>query len=88
MSRFSYQYPNLSSAPAFHFAFIYPVVLGSAGTLFKFFDHETKEMDIPNARGKNLNSKLHLHSIHNLQTMYPNDGTWNGKSQSREQGEG
>jgi hypothetical protein len=46
-----------------------PVVLGIAGTFFKCRDRATKEMDIPNARKKNLHSKLHLHSIHSLQSL-------------------
>jgi hypothetical protein len=46
-----------------------PIVLGSAGTLFKCLDRVTKEMDIPNARKKKLYSKLHLHSIHSLQGL-------------------
>jgi hypothetical protein len=46
-----------------------PIVLGSAGTLFKYLDRATKEMDIPNARKKKLYSKLHLHSIHSLQNL-------------------
>jgi hypothetical protein len=45
-----------------------PVVLGSAGTL-KCLDRATKEMDIPTARKKKLYSKLHLHSIHSLQSL-------------------
>jgi hypothetical protein len=43
-----------------------PVVLGSAGTLFKFLDRATKEMDIPNARRKKLYSKLQLHCVYCL----------------------
>jgi hypothetical protein len=46
-----------------------PIVLGSAGTLFKCLDRATKEMDIPNARKKRLYSKLHLHSIHSPQNL-------------------
>jgi hypothetical protein len=46
-----------------------PIVLGSAGTLFKCLDCATKEMDIPNTRKKKLYSKLHLHSIHSLQNL-------------------
>jgi hypothetical protein len=46
-----------------------PVVLGSAGTLFKCLGGATKEMDIPNARKTKLYSKLHLHSIHSLQNL-------------------
>jgi hypothetical protein len=46
-----------------------PIVLGSAGTLFKCLDRATKEMDIPNARKQKLYSKLHLHSIHSLQNL-------------------
>jgi hypothetical protein len=46
-----------------------PVVLGSAGTLFRCLDRATTEMDIPNARKKKLYSKLHLHSIHSLQSL-------------------
>jgi hypothetical protein len=46
-----------------------PIVLGSAGTLFKCLDRATKEMDIPNAREKKLYSKLHLHGIHSLQNL-------------------
>jgi hypothetical protein len=46
-----------------------PVVLGSAGALFKCLERATKEKDIPNARKKNLYSKLHLHSIHSLQNL-------------------
>jgi hypothetical protein len=46
-----------------------PIVLGSAGTLFKCLDRAPKEMDIPNARKKKLYSKLHLHSIHSLQNL-------------------
>jgi hypothetical protein len=46
-----------------------PIVLGSAGTLFKCLDRATKEMDIPNARKKKLYSKLLLHSIHSLQNL-------------------
>jgi hypothetical protein len=52
-------------------AMLLPVVLGSAGTLFKCLDRATKEMDIPNARKKKLYSKLHLHSIHSLQNLGP-----------------
>jgi hypothetical protein len=46
-----------------------PVVLGSAGTLFKCLDRATEEMDIPKAKRKKLYSKLHLHSIHSLQSL-------------------
>jgi hypothetical protein len=46
-----------------------PVVLESAGTLFKCLDRATKEMDIPNARNKKLYSKLHLHSLHSPQSL-------------------
>jgi hypothetical protein len=46
-----------------------PNVLGSASTLLKCLDRATKEMDIPNARKKELYSKLHLHSIHSLQNL-------------------
>jgi hypothetical protein len=46
-----------------------PIVLGSAGTLFKCLDRATKEMDIPNTRKKKLYSKLYLHSIHSLQNL-------------------
>jgi hypothetical protein len=38
-----------------------PVVLGSAGGLFKCLDRATEEMDINNARKEELYSKLHLH---------------------------
>jgi hypothetical protein len=50
---------------------LFPVVLGSAGTLFKCLDRTTKDMDIPNARMKKLYIKLHLHSIHSLQNLVP-----------------
>jgi hypothetical protein len=45
---------------------VLPVVLGSAGTLFKCLDRATKEKNIPNERKKKL-CMLHLHSIHSLQ---------------------
>jgi len=46
-----------------------PIVLESAGTLFKCLERATTEMDIPNARKRKLYSKLHLHSIHTLQNL-------------------
>jgi len=46
-----------------------PIVLWSAGTLFKCLDRATTEMDIPNARKRKLYS--HLHSIHTLQNCVP-----------------
>jgi hypothetical protein len=52
-----------------HKGMLLPIVLGSAGTLLKCLDCATKDMDIPNARKKKLYSKLHLHSIHNLQNL-------------------
>jgi len=36
---------------------------------FKCIDRATTEMDIPNARKRELYSKLHLHSIHTLQNL-------------------
>jgi hypothetical protein len=48
---------------------LFPIVLGSAGTLFKYLDRAANEMDIPNGRKKKLYSKLHLHSIHSLQNL-------------------
>jgi hypothetical protein len=46
-----------------------PVVLGSAGTIWKCLDRATKEMDTPTAKKIKLYSKLHLHSIHSLQNL-------------------
>jgi hypothetical protein len=46
-----------------------PVVLGSAGTLFKCLDWATEERDIPHARKKKLYSKLHIHSVDSLQNI-------------------
>ena len=46
-----------------------PVILGSAGTLYKCFERMAREMQIPHARKKKLSSKLHLHSIHTLQNL-------------------
>jgi hypothetical protein len=64
-----------------------PVVLGSAGTLFKCLDRAKKEMDIPNARKKKLYSKLHLHSTHSLQNLVSQRRYLEDKSHLQEYGE-
>jgi hypothetical protein len=46
-----------------------PIVLGSAGMLFKCLERAATEIGNPTARKKKLYSKLHLHSIHTLQNL-------------------
>jgi hypothetical protein len=46
-----------------------PVVLGSAGPLFKCLERATEERDIPHARKNKLYSKLHLHSVHSVHSL-------------------
>jgi hypothetical protein len=65
-----------------------PVVLGSAGTLFKCLERAATENDIPTARKKKLYSKLHLHSIHTLQNLVSHGDFWKGKNHLQNQGEG
>jgi hypothetical protein len=63
-----------------------PVVLGSAGTLFKCLDRATKEMDIPNAR-KTYTASFTYTVYTVYKTLCPNDDTWKDKSQLQKQGE-
>jgi hypothetical protein len=65
------QYAELSKllAAEGYDVMLLPIVLGSAGTLFKCLDCATKEMDIPNARKKKSYSKLHLQSRCSLQDL-------------------
>jgi len=46
-----------------------PIVLGSAGTLFRCLERATKELGIPSTQKDKLYSKLHLHSIHTLHKL-------------------
>jgi hypothetical protein len=57
-----------------------PIVLGSAGTLFKCLDRATKEMDIPNARNRNITASSTYTVYTVYKTLCPNDDTWKDKS--------
>jgi hypothetical protein len=64
-----------------------PVVLGSAGTLFKCLDRATKEMDIPNAR-KRIYTASSTYTVYTVyKTLCPNGDTWKDKSQLQKQGD-
>jgi hypothetical protein len=64
-----------------------PIVLGSAGTLFKCLDRATKEMDIPNARKTNYTASWTCTVYTVYKTLRPNGDTWKDKSQLQKQRE-
>jgi hypothetical protein len=64
-----------------------PIVLGSAGTLFKCLDRATKEMDIPNARKKNYTASSTYTVYTVYKTLCPNGGTRKDKKKLQKQGE-
>jgi hypothetical protein len=61
-----------------------PIVLGSAGTLFKCLDRATNEMDIPNARKREFTASS---TFTVYKAMCPNGDTWEDKSQQQKHGE-
>ena len=56
---------NLLRAEGYEVIFL-PIVLGTAGTLYKCLEKATTELRIPPAQRKKLFTKLHLHSVHTL----------------------
>jgi hypothetical protein len=64
-----------------------PIVLGSAGTLFKCLDRATKEIDIPNTTKRNYTASS-TYTVYTVdKTLCPNGDTWKDKSQVQKQGE-
>jgi hypothetical protein len=65
-----------------------PVVLASAGTLFKCLERATNEMDIPNARKRNYTASYIFTAYTVCRTLCPNADTWKDKNLHQNQGEG